>query len=74
VRAHFARLQQAVAVLSIEKLPELYSLGFPQPLLSRADICHLLQRKKGLLRAEHGTSGGADLAAVCWDKVPVKQF
>lgn len=59
----FLKLQQVVAVLSLDSLPELYTLSFPHPALSRSEITYLLLCRVGLLR------GQAALDAVQWDRV-----
>ena len=67
VRAEFARVAQAVAVLGLEKATDVYSLTFPVAQLSRADVEHLLSRRAGKI-----LDGGADVAAVDWARVSVK--
>jgi hypothetical protein len=76
-RAAFSRAHQAVAVLNLEKLGDVYSLSFPVPKLSRADMAHLLENRVGLVKNTNGHGdardgmGGGSLSAIAWDRVPV---
>jgi hypothetical protein len=65
VRGAFARLGQACQVLAVESVPDLYTLGFPQPALSRDDVSALLRQRTGLVVTP------AVLEAVQWERVPV---
>ncbi len=70
VRAEFARVAQAVAVLGLERAADVYALAFPAPLLSRADVEHLMSRRAG----KTGDGGNnADVAAIEWERVAVKE-
>jgi len=57
-------VSQAIAVLGLERIADLYSLSYPAPRLTRADVAHLLGQRV--------TTGGGSIAAVQWDRVAVK--
>jgi hypothetical protein len=60
----FSRLTQVASVLSLDSLPDLYSLSFfPKALLSRSEVSKLLLLRVGLVRSNTA------IDALAWDKV-----